>query len=72
MIVSCPSCGRSNPPWASYCVKCGMRLDETAPVDRATSANEREGPLLAEQTPTGESSNTIAIESAAAEPSGAP
>lgn len=28
MIVSCPSCGRGNPPWARRCAKCGASLDE--------------------------------------------
>lgn len=28
MIVSCPSCGGGNPPWARRCAKCGASLDE--------------------------------------------
>lgn len=27
MIVSCPSCGNGNPPWARQCTRCGEPLD---------------------------------------------
>lgn len=51
MIVSCPSCGGGNPPWARRCAKCGASLDEQpAPAPDAPRPAAR-APAVPEPAP---------------------
>ncbi len=74
MIVSCPSCGRSNPPWASHCAKCGAQLDAAGHVEarRETGTTEHAGPPAVGQALTDEANDKLAPESTAAAGRGEP
>jgi len=42
-LITCPKCGRSNPPGTRYCESCGARLTGEATAPKTTERQKKPG-----------------------------